>query len=38
MTLDPYSEAAEGGALCACEVVQSGKLCHGTDFCEQLLL
>lgn len=38
MTLDPYSAAAEGGALCACEVVQSGKLCHGTDFCEQLLL
>lgn len=36
--LDPYSAAAEGGVLCACEVVQSGKLCHGTAFREQLFL
>lgn len=32
VTLDPYSAAAEGGILCACEVVQSGKPCHWTAF------
>lgn len=37
VTLDFYSAAAQGGVLCACEVV-TGKLCHGTAICEQLLL
>lgn len=38
VTLDPYSAAAEGDVLCTCEAVQSGKLCHGIAFFEQLLL